>query len=686
MTHRRRLSIFLIVVLAIVAQTHGAAAQQQERLDCTRCHSELEFLRQNVGSLKRAQELLVLDTVLAKSAHGGMKCVQCHSGFESFPHNLDAAHTRSCASCHPAVDSTWQTSVHAHVTHADGIHGANCTDCHGIHDVQPAAELNTAVGRTAMNTRCKSCHPTVRLADGNPHKGTVGCFSCHSAHHVLPPDDPASSLAPVKQPQVCGACHDTVAARWVNDVHGSDLMGTKPPIQNPRWTNAEAPPTCTGCHGGHDMVAGSSAPAVQQCSACHEQAAETYLTSYHGQAVRLGSRAAATCAECHGAHDILPASNAASTVSKGHLLATCRQCHTEATASFTRFQPHADHSDRKDYPLAFWSYHLMLGLLISVFIVFGTHTVLWLIRLAIDNLRKPHDPSHHGGHLVPMDAAQRGSGPFVWRFSLFHRITHGMVIVSFFTLALTGLPLRFSCTVWAGPLMALWGGVKMAGLFHRIAAAITFVYFGGHVFYLVRRVLQEPDPRKMFWGPDSLVPQPRDIVDFWNQFRWYFGLGPRPRFGRWSYMEKFDYFAVFWGVAIIGGTGLMLWFPEFFARFLPGWVFNAANIIHGDEALMAVGFIFTIHFFHVHLRPEKFPIDEVMFTGRATLEYMNEEHPEVAERLGDVTARPISQKAVQDRLAPAPTRRQSLIAAGLGFLALGVGVATIGLILWAVFC
>ncbi|MEJ2186380.1 MAG: hypothetical protein P8Z36_10625 [Gemmatimonadota bacterium] len=101
---------------------------------------------------------------------------------------------------------------------------------------------------------------------------------------------------------------------------------------------------------------------------------------------------------------------------------------------------------------------------------------------------------------------------------------------------------------------------------------------------------------------------------------------------------------------------------------------------------MAVGFIFTIHFFHVHLRPEKFPIDEVMFTGRATLEYMEEEHPEVVERLGDVSAQPISQKAVHDRPAPAPTRRQSLVAAGLGFLALGVGVATIGLILWAVFC
>ncbi|MEJ2215831.1 MAG: cytochrome c3 family protein [Gemmatimonadota bacterium] len=672
-----------------MAQTHGAAAQAQERLDCTRCHSELEFLRQNVASLKRAQELVVMDSALARSAHGGMACVRCHAGFESFPHNVDRARTRSCASCHPAVDSTWQGSVHAHVTHTDGIHGANCTDCHGVHDVRPVAQLNAPAGRTAMNARCESCHATVRLANGNPHKDNVACFSCHGAHHVLPPDDPASSLAPVRQPQVCGSCHDSIAARWVNDVHGSALMGTRSPIARPRWTNAEAPPACTGCHGGHDMVAGSSEPAVQKCSECHEHAAETYQASYHGQAVRLGSPAAATCAECHGAHDIEPATNPASTVARGHLLATCRQCHTEATASFTRFEPHADHADPKNYPLAFWAYHLMLGLLVSVFLVFGAHTVLWLIRLALDSLRKPHGdslPAAWGRRPIAMDAAQRGAGPFVWRFSTFHRLTHALVIVSFFILALTGLPLRFSCTVWAGPLMSLWGGVKMAGLFHRIAAGITFTYFGGHLIYLVRRVLRAPDPRKLFWGPDSLVPQPHDVLDFWNQFRWYFGLGPRPQFGRWSYMEKFDYFAVFWGVAIIGGSGLLLWFPEFFAHFLPGWVFNVATIIHGDEALLAVGFIFTIHFFHVHLRPEKFPIDQVMFTGRATLDYMNEEHPGVAEQLGDLSAQPVSQRAVQDRQAPAPTRRQSLIAAGLGFLALGIGVATIGLILWAVFC
>jgi len=283
-----------------------------------------------------------------------------------------------------------------------------------------------------------------------------------------------------------------------------------------------------------------------------------------------------------------------------------------------------------------------------------------------------------------LDSAQRGEGPFVWRFTLYHRVTHAAVILSFFLLVITGLPLRFSEAFWAGPLMGLLGGVGMAGLLHRIGAVITFGYFGAHLFYLVRKVSRAPDPMKMFWGPDSLVPQPRDVVDFWNQVRWYFGRGPRPRFARYSYMEKFDYFAVFWGVAIIGGSGLMLWFPEFFARFVPGWAFNVATIVHADEALLASGFIFTIHFFHVHFRPEKFPLDAVMFTGRATRAYMEEEHPEILDQIDRRAGSAPSMEQITDTPAPPPSRRASLVAAALGFLAVAVGMALTGMILWAV--
>ena len=95
--------------------------------------------------------------------------------------------------------------------------------------------------------------------------------------------------------------------------------------------------------------------------------------------------------------------------------------------------------------------------------------------------------------------------------------------------------------------------------------------------------------------------------------KWFVGKGPRPNYGRWTYWEKFDYLAVFWGVAIIGFSGLVLWFPVFFTKFFPGWVINVSQIIHSDEALLAVGFIFTVHFFNTHFRPEAFPMDTVIF-------------------------------------------------------------------------
>lgn len=287
---------------------------------------------------------------------------------------------------------------------------------------------------------------------------------------------------------------------------------------------------------------------------------------------------------------------------------------------------------------------------------------------------------------VPLDSAQRGRGPFIWRFSLYHRVTHGALMVSFFLLAATGLPLRFSCAPWAPLWIKLFGGVEMAGLLHRIGAVITLGYFAAHIGYLGYRFSKTEDKLSLLWGPDSLVPQPRDAMDLYAQFRWFFGLGPKPTFARFSYMEKFDYFAVFWGVAVIGGSGLLLWFPEFFGRFLPGMLFNVAAIVHADEAVLAMSFIFTIHFFNVHLRPEKFPLDAVMFTGRATVHYMEEEHGAILDRIEPHLGEAPSYSQITDTPAPPPTRKQSMIAAVLGFMALGTGLLLAGMMLWSALC
>ena len=241
-------------------------------------------------------------------------------------------------------------------------------------------------------------------------------------------------------------------------------------------------------------------------------------------------------------------------------------------------------------------------------------------------------------HLATAGSGARLAGPrnhreFV-RFTRLHRALHACMVVSFITLALTGLSLKFSYTVWARALSHLLGGFETAGFIHRTAALVMFGTFVTHIVDLYqRRRRSQTTWRDFLFGPNSMLPVERDFYELVATMKWFVGAGPRPQYGRWTYWEKFDYFAVFWGILIIGSTGLTLWFPVFFTRFLPGSFLNVATIIHSDEALLATGFIFTVHFFNTHLRPEKFPMDTTIFTGHMPLAELKRDKPREYEAL-----------------------------------------------------
>lgn len=228
---------------------------------------------------------------------------------------------------------------------------------------------------------------------------------------------------------------------------------------------------------------------------------------------------------------------------------------------------------------------------------------------------------------------ERGEREYL-RFKRLNRILHVVMIVSFMSLALTGMSLKFAYTGWAVFLSRLFGGFESAGYIHRLAAVAMIGTFVAHVvdvFRMKRHVYKSW--RSLLLGPDSMVFNMKDLQDLIGNLKWFLGRGPRPEYGRWTYWEKFDYIAVFWGMAVIGSTGLTLWFPEIFTLVFPGWLLNVATIIHSDEALLAVGFIFTVHFFNTHLRPEKFPMDIVIFTGRMTVEELQDDKPAEYEAL-----------------------------------------------------
>jgi len=278
---------------------------------------------------------------------------------------------------------------------------------------------------------------------------------------------------------------------------------------------------------------------------------------------------------------------------------------------------------------------------------------------------------------TPMPVGEHAGRQFI-RFTRLQRILHICMIVSFITLALTGLTLKFSYTKWAAVLSHVFGGFESAGYIHRSAAVVMFSVFIAHLVDLYRMKKKEYGTwRALVLGPGSMVPNRRDWSEFIGTLKWFIGLGERPAYGRWTYWEKFDYFAVFWGIAVIGSTGLTLWFPVFFTRFITGSFLNVATIVHSDEALLATGFIFTVHFFNTHLRPEKFPMDITVFTGRMPLEELKRDKPREYEAL-------VASGKLEERMEEAYPQIVTRTIRAFAWAALAVGFSIVLWIIYAV--
>ena len=405
-------------------------------------------------------------------------------------------------------------------------------------------------------------------------------------------------------------------------------------------------------------------------------ATQTYYESYHGKVEHLGyPRLVAGCADCHGFHNILPPDNPKSLISEKRLVETCGKCHTRANANFVKWIAHATHKDPEREPVLYGTFVLMTGLLVSVFGIFWFHTLLWWRKDFWEKRELRAKGVFFPQHVKPAEA-----GHIYRRFRSFDIVLHFTMMVTFIGLVLTGLPLKFSHAPWAIGLMHFLGGARSAGLIHRTCAAITFAYFGTTMAYIVyflffKKLPGNPNPLQRLFGPDSLCPRWKDIQDIIGMIRWFFNKGPKPQFDRWTYWEKFDFLAVFWGMFAIGLSGLMLWLPQFFTIFLPGWILNIATIVHSDEALLASGFIFTVHFFNTHFRPSKFPMDTVIFTGRIPKYELVEERQEQYHRL-------LAEKRLETYRDKYPSVGTDLFSTTMGFAMLAIGLVCVFLIAW----
>lgn len=266
---------------------------------------------------------------------------------------------------------------------------------------------------------------------------------------------------------------------------------------------------------------------------------------------------------------------------------------------------------------------------------------------------------------------------FFMRFTREQRYMHAVLFTTFLGLAATGLPIRFSESIWARGLAKAVGGFGAILFFHKFFALVLTIAFLLHVKEVFTRGLVNRE-KGVFWGPNSMVANWKDAKDLVGHLRWFVGLGPKPQFDRYAYWEKFDYWAVFWGMIVIGFSGYAMWFAPFFAHFLPGWALNAVLVIHSEEGLLAILFIFSIHFVNTHLRPDSFPMDMVVFTGVESEEEFAHKRPMEYERLK-------REGRLEKRLGEAPQAWLVNFSRVVGTIAIAIGLTLLVLTLTAYF-
>ncbi len=650
--------------------------------DCLACHADPTLTMEHDGE---TVSLYVDGEVARTSAHQDTPCAQCHVDVtpslsrpcESVSDPVD------CSICHAGPVTEYEGGIHGRLLHEGDPDAPSCLYCHGKHDILKKEVPASPTFPRNVPYLCAKCHrageqAAVRIDSEVPDifesyidsihgKGlvdsgllvTANCADCHTPHGELPVGDERSSVHHDNVADTCGTCHHGIEEIFRASVHVPDEVDVEHRF-----------PSCEDCHTSH-TIARTDKPdfrflMMEQCGRCHETEAATFFDTFHGKVSRLGSEGAAKCYDCHGTHNILPTSDPASTLGRDHVVETCGQCHEGSHRRFAGYLTHATHHDADRYPALFWAFWLMTALLVGTLSFALIHTLAWLFRL----YRSKEEWKAH-------KALARAGGQRVYRrFDRYNRVLHLLMLISFFTLALTGMALKFSYMAWAQGLSVILGGFESMGFLHRLGAVLLFGVFVAHL-YRIRQLVKRTGQSlwQLITGPDSILFTPRDLSEFLSSVKWFFGRGPRPHYGRYTYWEKFDYFAVLWGIVIIGSTGLLLWFPELFTHVLPGWFINVATIIHSDEALLAVGFIFTIHFFNTHFRLDKFPMDPVIFTGRVTLEELKFDKPDEYERL--VAAGRLEEHLVE----PMPKQAESAIRA-FAYLALATGLVLIVLIVY----
>lgn len=617
--------------ITAIALALAAAAMAQDSEACLECHADPDLVRE--GDWRPGTSVYVAAATLEASAHPGFECVDCHAGAtEDHDPRLPAL---ACAECHDDAQAQFAGSLHGRALARGEADAPDCAACHGGHDIRAAADPASRVSRANLPLTCATCHadpgfiqrqPLAHLSPLQGYEQSVHfaalqgadgdgatCTDCHQAHGLRAPDDPASSIHRTQIPATCGRCHGDIRTAYEASIHGQALR-----------QGSTGAPTCVDCHGEHEVRRPDdplsrvypTAIVNSTCVQCHENERitsryglprgrlDSYRDTYHGLAIQDGTLLTAHCASCHGVHNILPSSDPASTISPINLQATCGECHPEAGQRFTQIPVHAAAGTRSE------ATRLTAA-------VRGLY--LWLIGLVIGAM-----VAHNG--LVVVQAVRQKyratrSGATHTRFTPFQVSQHLILGLSFAVLAVTGFALKFPDALWVQPLVWLGLDESARRLVHRGAGVVLLAQSALYLVYLA-------STRRGRWEVGSLRPRWRDVTDLGAELRYFLGRAPRgAAFGRYGYVEKLEFWALVWGNAVMGFSGLVLWLPERATRWFPGWVVELSEVVHYYEAWLALLAILVWHLFHVIFHPREFPLNLACVDGKLSVDEQARHHP-----------------------------------------------------------
>jgi len=656
------------------------AAAQTDNDECLECHAVGSDVMEDMEDRYRVDPAEWMASIHADM---DFACVDCHEDITDYPH--DEAAPAECASCHDDAAEAFSLSIHANLP--VGTNGDSpwpeinpCSACHGTHGIRAMDDPEGHAYPDNIPSTCGSCHGDsdmmvrmgghagavdsymasmhgAALSDNgsNGHDGGPGpaiCTDCHGAHDVRVAADPQSRINPFNLPSTCAQCHEQEAEEYESSIHGRAFR-----------SGISLAPTCNACHGIHkhptpidpSLATSERSRARITCPACHanealmggigvaETRVRTYEASYHGLALKRGSKLVADCASCHGIHAIYEAADPRSMVAPENLAETCGECHPGANESFVRTPVHFGRTDdSKDAVIAGWVEKVYWVLLFSVLGGMVLHNLIimfWYFRRKIHEERK--------------ELLRR-------RFSGSQVMQHAMLVTSFAVLVLTGFMLAYPDTWWA-KLFVEWGLTEAVRRnIHRGGAVVMVI---ASVFHLVWMFVSPYGRQEM----RRIAPGVRDVYEVLQNMKFHLGTTDKPAtFAKYDYPAKAEYWAVVWGTVVMALTGLILWYPVIATSFMPSWVLKVSQVVHLFEAWLATLAILIFHFFYVMGHPEIYPISLAMVSGKMPEGQAKHHHPDWSSDQDAPRRRTFWGGGLKNPVDPELAKKVALKAAGKG--------------------